>query len=84
MAGSLIKVDCEIFRRISEGRLGGLSSVNPVVLSCGGIYIPHQGVNQRIIYHIITTANENSPVKVVTGVKPKNVLEQIITKESMN
>lgn len=84
MASSTDRLDREVLQRVSEGRLGGLPSVNPVVLSCGGIYIPHQGAQQRIIYHIITTANENTPVKVVTGIRPKNILDQLLSKESMN
>jgi hypothetical protein len=84
MASAFGRLDSEILHKVSEGRLGGLSSVNPVVLSCGGIYIPHQGANQRIIYHIITTANENTPVKVVTCIRPRNILQQLLSKESMN
>lgn len=84
MSSASNRLDGSVLQRVTEGRLGGLSSVNPVVLSCGGIYIPHQGAQQRIIYHILTTANENSPVKVVTGIKPRNILHELLSKESMN
>lgn len=84
MAGEIRKRDAEALKRMIEGRLGDLSFVNPVVLSCGGIYIPHQGHTQRIIYHILTTANESLPVKVVTGIKPRNALHKVLIKESMN
>ena len=84
MAGEFQRGDKDRLKKALEHNLGELSQVNPAVLSCGGIYIPHQGHTQRIIYHIITTANEKTPVKVVTGIKPRNVLQQVLAKESMN
>lgn len=84
MSGELRKSDKKALQKVFEGSFGGLSSMNPVVLSCGGIYIPHQGHVQRIIYHIITTANRETPVKVITGIKPRNILQQVMSRESMN
>lgn len=57
---------------------------NPTVLSCGGIYIPHRGRQDEILSHIITTSCREEPVKVVTGVKPRNVLREVLLRESMN
>lgn len=57
---------------------------NPTVLSCGGIYIPHRGSQERILFHIITTSSREEPVKVVTGARPRNVLYEVLLKESMN
>lgn len=63
------------------GREG--SSENPVVLSCGGIFIP-QPRNRPIQYQVVNTANEESSAKVVSGVVPQNMLQLVMSKESMN
>lgn len=63
------------------GREG--SSENPVVLSCGGIFIP-QPRNRPIQYHVLNTASEESSAKVVSGVVPQNMLQLVMAKESMN
>ena len=57
---------------------------SPTVISCGGIYIPHSGERERTIYHIINTSSGEEPVKVVTARKPRNILHEIIIRESMN
>lgn len=57
---------------------------NPTVLSCGGIYIPQQPEHQKILYHIITTSSHEEPVKILTGARPRNVLYEVLLKESMN
>lgn len=56
---------------------------NPVVLSCGGIFIP-QPRNSPLKFHILNTANEGSPSKVVSGIIPKNMLHLVMAKENMN
>jgi hypothetical protein len=63
------------------GREG--SSENPVVLSCGGIFIP-QPRDQSIQYHVLNTASEESSAKVVSGAVPQNMLQLVMAKESMN
>ncbi len=60
------------------------SEAGPAVLSCGGIYIPHRGQRQGVLYHIITTQKSDEPVKVITGARPKNLLHEVLLKESMN
>lgn len=57
---------------------------NPAVLSCGGIYIPHRGPEEKVLCNIITTLNREEPIKVVMGVKPRNDLYEVLLKESMN
>lgn len=58
---------------------------HPTVLSCGGIFIPRRSESeQKIFYQVITTSCENEPVKVVTGSRPRNVLYDVLMKESMN
>lgn len=56
---------------------------NPVVLSCGGIFIP-QPRNRPIQYQVLNTANEDSTAKVVSGIVPTNMLHLVMAKESMN
>lgn len=63
---------------------GGGAIKNPTVLSCGGIYIPRRGDEDRVLYQIITTSNKSEPVKVVTGARPRNSLREVLLKESMN
>ena len=60
------------------------AQAGPAVISCGGIYIPHRGSRQDVLYHIITTNRNDEPVKVVTGRRPYNVLHSVMMKESMN
>ncbi|MFA4973060.1 MAG: hypothetical protein WC683_10620 [bacterium] len=57
---------------------------NAAVISCGGIYIPHNGAREQLIYEIINTFNAEEPVKIVSGFRPRNILHEIIQKESMN
>lgn len=56
---------------------------NPVVLSCGGIFIP-QPRNRPIQYQLIHTANEARTAKVMSGTVPSNMLHLVMAKESMN
>lgn len=65
--------------RFSDGR-------QPMVLSCGGIYVPrprplHPG---DPLYHVLNTSNEKEPTKVVSNLTYKNLLQEILHKESMN
>ena len=57
---------------------------NAAVISCGGIYIPHGGAREQLIYEIINTSSSEETVKVVSGYRPRNILHEIIHKESMN
>ena len=84
MGGDLKTLDDGLLDKAFRESWGELSSLNPVVLSCGGIYIPHQGEVRRISYHILTTPNETEPVKVVTGIRPYNILQKVLAKESLN
>lgn len=73
-----------IMRRVFEEGRGELSSNNPVVFSCGGVYIPHPRSQSRMIQHIIVTGDSKEPVKVKTGTAHRNALKELIAKESMN
>lgn len=65
---------------------GELSSRNPMVLSCGGIYIPYKKYSNfsRPLWQVLNLANENEPVKVVSSNIPKSPLTEILEKESKN
>lgn len=75
-----------IVRDVFEESPGELSSRNPMVLSCGGIYIPHRrnSVIDKPLWHVINIADENSSSKVVCSGLPKSPLAQLLEKESMN
>jgi len=74
-----------ILKEVMDQDSKELSTKNPLILSCGGIYIPyaHQKA-KHLLYHILTTPNDQAPVKVVAGRKPQNVLYLVKQKESMN
>lgn len=58
---------------------------HPSVLSCGGIFIPQKCRERRgILCEILITPNQDEPVKLVTGAKPKSILSQVLIKESLN
>ena len=84
MASTFERCTEMIIRQVFEESRGELSSKNPLVLSCGGIYIPHPGAGGRILQHILVTPNDKEPVKVMTHVAHRNALHQLIAKESMN
>ena len=73
-----------IMRQILIGTETEANEAGPAVISCGGIYIPHKGSRHDALYHIINTHRDDEPVKVVTSSRPKNVLHELIMKESMN
>ncbi|MFH1653414.1 MAG: hypothetical protein ABIE74_05100 [Pseudomonadota bacterium] len=69
---------------LTEG-WGELSCSNPIVLSCGGIYIPpRKKFNARYSYDLLTTANGLEPVKVVPEKPLRNMLKVVLEKESLN
>lgn len=53
------------------------------VLSCGGIYIPHKG-NSRSFHEIINTPGGCEAVKVVSISGIRNILREVMKKESLN
>lgn len=62
-----------------------LSEKNPVVLSCGGIFIPQKERMQRNMgYQILMTPSETEPVKVVSGLRTSTILQRVMMKESQN
>jgi len=75
-----------VVENTTEQGLGTLDAKNPTVLSCGGIFIPRprpMGPNDSI-YNILNCANDREPTKVVSGAFPRNVLMEVLHKESMN
>lgn len=74
----------QILEAAYSRKMGGEGgSESPVVISCGGIFIP-QPQGRPTQYHVLSTANEESPSKVVSGVMPQNMLHLVMAKESMN
>lgn len=73
-----------IMKRILIGSDVEASEIGCAVLSCGGIYIPQRGRTQDALYHIINTQKSDEPVKIMSGRYPKNMLHELLLKESMN
>lgn len=72
--------------QVAEVEIGELSTRNPTVLSCGGIYIPRPrplGAKDEF-YKIINIANSQEPAKVVSGSIPMSILQTVLHKETMN
>lgn len=84
MAGTFEKCTEMIIREVFEESRGELSSKNPKVLSCGGVYIPRPEAGGRFLQQILVTPNDKEPVKVMTPVPRRNALHQLLAKESMN
>ena len=84
MASTFERCTEMIMRQVFEESRGELSSKNPLVFSCGGIYIPHPESRARLIQQIIVTPNNKEPVKVMTGFTPRNVLSTLLAKGAMN
>lgn len=75
-----------IVRDTLEESPGELSSRNPMVLSCGGIYIPYnkRRLAGRPFWKMLNLADGERPVKVVTPGLGKSPLTELLEKESMN
>ena len=75
-----------IVHQAFEESSGELSSKNPIVLSCGGIYIPYPR-RKRLnhpLWKVLNLASEKNPTKVVSPDMPKSPLALIMEKESLN
>ena len=85
MKSQVTKVEEHILKQILDDDAASLSSKNPMVLSCGGIFIPQRERSAKVSpHHILTTLNKELPVKVVSGTRPKNILQALMDKESQN
>jgi hypothetical protein len=84
MASALEKCSELILKQVFEESPGELSSKNPMVLSCGGIYIPHPESRAICIEHILVTPNHKEPVKVLKSNARRNALIEVMSKCSMN
>ena len=74
-----------ILNEISQQGVAEVQERSPMVLSCGGIYIPHTKRDARQWQaEVLTTSNENEPVKVFSAVRPRNVLYDMLLRESLN
>lgn len=74
-----------ILQQVVEQHPAALSQQNPMVLSCGGIYIPRRAIEvTRLPYALVNTISPNETAKVVGTTRPRNLLHEIIRKESAN
>ena len=75
-----------VVQQTYEESAGELSSKNPMVLSCGGMYIPHEkrkGADMPL-WEVISTPDSENPSKVVSSGMPKSPLAAILDKEHLN
>lgn len=84
MASTFERCTEMIIRQVFEESEGELSSRSPLVMSCGGIYIPHSSVHNRMLQQILVTPNEKEPVKIMTQAPQRNILKHLMARESMN
>jgi len=84
MASTFERCTEMIIKQVFEESRGELSSQNPMVFSCGGIYIPHPESRSRVIQDVLVTPNDKEPVKVMTGATRRNALHRMLLKESLN
>ncbi len=75
-----------ILQQTLDASAGKNASQHPTVLSCGGIFVPRpRPLNPRDpLYHILNTATDERPAKVVSALIHRNVLQEVLAKESMN
>lgn len=75
-----------VVEQAQEQSLDQFSTKQPMVLSCGGIFIPRKPTDppNDALYEILNVANSKEPTKVVTGSIPRNILQEVLHKESMN
>lgn len=75
-----------IVEKAYEESPGELSSKHPMVLSCGGIYIPYNKRKrmERPLWHVLNIADDTRLVKVVSSGLPRSPLSEILDKESKN
>ncbi|MBI2091798.1 MAG: hypothetical protein HYT75_02220 [Deltaproteobacteria bacterium] len=75
-----------IVEHVQEGSQDSLLSKHPMVLSCGGIYIPRPKAASAADgkLNILNVANTKEPTKVIGNGIPMNLLQEVLHKESMN
>ena len=84
MASTFEKCTEMIIRQVFEESEGELSSRSPMVMSCGGVYIPHSSAHNRMLQQVLVTPNNREPVKIMTDAPRRHILRQLVAKESMN
>lgn len=75
-----------LVEHVAEPNLGEITSKNPMVLSCGGMFIPRpkaMGPKDEL-YKVLNTPSNAEPTKLVSGNFSMNLLQDVLHKESMN
>ncbi|MBI4366977.1 MAG: hypothetical protein HY543_09185 [Deltaproteobacteria bacterium] len=75
-----------IIQRALDASTGRTNPQHPTVLSCGGIFVPRpRPLNPRDpLYHILNIPSEGQPVKVVSALIHRNILQEVLSKDSLN
>ncbi|MBI2344168.1 MAG: hypothetical protein HYV02_07560 [Deltaproteobacteria bacterium] len=65
---------------------GELREQHPAIMSCGGIYLPRPRPCQAQLplFHILHTANDLQPSKIVSAIITSNVLDDVLCRECLN
>ncbi len=71
-----------ILERTLEISQGNLGHGHPMVLSCGGIFVPRpRSINPHDpLYHILYTPNDTTPAKIVSALIAHDILDVIMIK----
>lgn len=75
-----------ILERTLEISQGNIGHGHPMVLSCGGIFVPRpRPINPHDpLYHILYTSNAEAPTKIVSALIGHDVLDVIMVKNVTN
>lgn len=75
-----------IFERTLEISQGNIGHGHPMVLSCGGIFVPRpRPINPHDpLYHILSTPNDAAPTKIVSTLIAHDVLDILMVKNDSN
>lgn len=88
MNPSQVRESCHnlIFERTLEISHGNVGHGHPMVLSCGGVFVPRpRPINPHDpLYHILYTSNETAPTKIVSALIAHDVLDILMVKNDSN
>ncbi len=81
-----ISTATEIIEQATSVSLGEARSTHPMVLSCGGCFIPRPRLldPKDPLYRIVNTPNSVAPAKIVSACASKGVLDIVHGKNCLN
>jgi hypothetical protein len=75
-----------ILERFLDVSQGDLQASHPMILSCGGVFVPRPPMlNPRDpLYHILHTPNRKTPTKIVSALVTRDLLDEILLRLESN